>query len=318
MNRYHSIIILLILIILSISGSVVADSALILEIPEEVILSSQKFDLGDLGVIRGGSEADRKLLEKISLGSVPPPGQVRIFSRTYLQLLLNNYTFTKRPDLQMGNQVTVRAEAFCLQRSAIERVVWDLVQTTRVDGVERWIELENLPEVIWLPQGKWHIKAEPIGQIPLVGRALFKVTITDSGNSKDINVSGEVHAKAFIYRAIRNVPSRFSLKPEDFVLEKAELDGREFIGKLPDRIRSTTAIRKGKILFTKQFEESPLVNKGSIVTVIIKDGDFEINLTGIARTEGWLDQKILIMNPVSKKCFAGRVTGIDTVEVTMK
>jgi flagella basal body P-ring formation protein FlgA len=200
----------------------------------------------------------------------------------------------------------------------IETAIRELIEKAKVDGVERWIEIRNAPEEIWLPQGQWEISAETVSRLPLTGKALFKVSITNGSMKKDIHISGELHAKAFIYRAVYDIPGHQSLKPEDFSAEKVELRGQEYIGKLPERIRSTTRIRKGEILLEKQFEMAPLVNKDSTVTVLIRNTDFEIKLTGIARTDGWLDQKIIIMNPVSKKSFTGRVIGIDTVEVIAK
>lgn len=318
MNRCHSIVILLIIAILCLTAQVTADTEFILEIPDEVVLTGLKFNLSDLGHIRGGTEDDRRLLETISLGSVPPPGKVRVLNRSYLQFILRRHAFTEPPVLQMGKQVIVRADAYCLEPAVMEAAIRNLVDQSNIAGVERWVEFHKMPETLWLPQGDWKIKAETIGQLPLTGKALFKITVTQGDITKDINISGEIHAKAAVYRAVRDLPTHTTLKPEDFLREKVELTGREYVERLPEQVRSTTVIHKGTVLTEKHFEKIPLVHKGSEVTVIVKNVGCEIRLTGIARTDGWLDQKIVIINPVSKKSFSGIVTGMGTVEVTVK
>jgi flagella basal body P-ring formation protein FlgA len=287
----------------------------VLEIPERVIVPGPKIYLSDLGLIRNQSQTDALDL-RIDLGPAPYPGQVRVFSRDYLGLILKQKGFNQALDIEMGNQVEIRVESTCITAAQLEAAIQKELSQDNLFIVKRWIELRNLPAETWLNKGEWQIKASPLGDLPLVGTAIFRLTLTKDDEIKTINASGKLRALGRVYQATRDISRHSLINEADFQLIETELtSGKEFLGKIPQDIRSTKLIQKGRILETNSIQSVPLATKGNFVNVIVAGGNVAIKMTGIAGKDGWLGDRITIHNPTSKKVFQGRVIGPNLVEV---
>ncbi|NLW46465.1 MAG: flagellar basal body P-ring formation protein FlgA [Firmicutes bacterium] len=295
--------------------SVKADNIPVLEIPEQVIVPGPKIYLSDLGSIRNPSPAEGLDLT-VDLGPAPYPGRVRVFSRDYLGLILKQKGFNQALDIQMGNQVEVRVESTCITAAELEAAIQKELSQDNPFIIRRWIELRNLPAETWLNKGEWQIKASPLGELPLVGTAIFRVTLTKDNEIKTINASGKLRALGRVYQATRDISRHSLINEAAFQLIETELtNGKEFLGKIPQDTRSTKLIQKGRILEINSMQSVPLVTKGNYVNVIVADGKVAIKMTGIAGKDGWLGDQIAIHNQTSKKVFQGRVIGPNLVEV---
>ncbi|HOP74287.1 MAG TPA: flagellar basal body P-ring formation chaperone FlgA [Bacillota bacterium] len=307
-------------VLLIVAGSPVqAEAPFMVEIPDEVVVSGSRFGLSDLGKITGGTEADRKLLESISFGTPPAPGQTRVFERKYLQLIVSGYRFQQIPELKMGERVTVRTAAVRISGPQLQAAIDRLIAKGKPGIVERWVELRNVPSNIWLAPGNWDVQAAPVGDLPLVGSAVFKVIITNGSETKTLHISGRIRAKALVYRSKRLLPRHTLLNEDEFEQITMELrTGKEFIGELPNYYRNLTVIREGDILLGHQIEEAPLVMKDQPVIMVVRHENFEIRIMGTACADGWMGDAIKIINTSSKKIVTGRVIDKDTVEVIVQ
>jgi flagella basal body P-ring formation protein FlgA len=314
MARYFQVFWLIIIL----TGGLVsakADIIPIFEIPECVIVPGPKIYLSDLGSVRNPSQADGLDLT-VDLGPAPYPGQVRVFSRDYLGLILKQKGFNQALDIQMGNQVEVRVESTCITAAQLEAAIQKELSQDNPFIIKRWIELRSLPAETWLNKGEWQIKASPLGDLPLVGTAIFRLSLTKDNEIKTINASGKLRALGRVYQATRNISRHSLINETDFQLIETELtNGKEFLGKIPQDTRSTKLIQKGRILETNSIQSVPLVTKGNFVNVIVAGGNVAIKMTGIAGKDGWLGDRIAVHNPTSKKVFQGRVIGPNLVEV---
>lgn len=288
----------------------------VLEIPERVIVPGPKIYLSDLGSLRHQSQTDDLDLT-VDLGPAPYPGQVRVFSREYLGLILKQKGFNKPLDIQMGEQVEVRVDSTCITAAQIEAAIQKEIVQDNPFIIKRWIEFRNLPDETWLSKGEWQVKASPLGELPTVGTAVFRVTLTKDTEIKTINVSGKIRALGRVYQSTRDISRHSLINEHDFQMIETELtSGREFLGRLDSKNRSTKLIQKGQILEANHIQPVPLVAKGNIVNVIITDGNILIKMTGVAGKDGWLGDRITVQNPASKKVFQGRVSGPNLVEVS--
>ncbi len=288
----------------------------VLEIADRVIVPGPKIYLSDLGTIHYASETERMDL-RVDLGPAPYPGQVRVFSRDYLGLILKQKGFNENLNIRMGTQVEVRVESTCITASQVEAEIRKALPQNETFIVKKWIELRNLPAETWLSKGEWQINASPLGELPRVGTALFRVTFSKGNELRTTNVSGKIRAIGQVYQAVRNINRHSLINDTDFRVMEIELtNGQEMLGRLPQNIRSTRLIKEGDILETDHFQPLPLVTKDNFVNVIVKGGNVAIKMTGIARKDGWMGEQILIYNPDSKKQFQGRVIGRNLVEVT--
>ncbi|HOJ78169.1 MAG TPA: flagellar basal body P-ring formation chaperone FlgA [Bacillota bacterium] len=302
---------------------ILASPALKIEIPEVVEIVSDKIYLGELGRVSGGTEQERERLKKVQLGAAPLPGIERRLSRSYIMSILRQYYFDIKvqPVLQMADQVIVRVASSKISAAEIRTKIEQLFPAVDPQYyLERKIELRNLPDEIWLRKADWDIKAEVIGSLPEIGTALFKVTIQSSTEPpKIINVSANIKVIAKVYQAKRLINLKSVLTEEDFEAVTLELKtGKEYIGQFPLQMRNKTVLLEKQILSRHQIEPVPLVWRGNEVNVRLVAENFEIKITGIADEDGWLDDRIVIINPVSKKTFKARVIGVNTVEVTLQ
>lgn len=289
----------------------------ILEIPDRVIVPGPNIYLSDLGSIQNHSVTERFNLA-VDLGPAPYPGQVRVFSRNYLKLILEQKGFNENLDIKMGKQVEVRVESTCITAAQVKEAIEQTLPPSTPSILKRWIEFRNIPAETWLSKGEWQIKVSPVGKLPQVGSVVFRVTFTKENELKTINVSGKIRALARVYQAARDIKRHSLISPSDFKLVEAELtNGQELLGKLPQNIRSTQLLKKGKILETDHFQPLPLVMRGNFVNVLVKSDNIIIRMVGIAQKDGWLGDQILIANPSSKEKFQGRVISENLVEVTL-
>lgn len=311
-------IILLISILTCGLGNVRAADIPVLEIADRVIVPGPKIYLSDLGMIQNPATAKRLNL-KVDLGPAPYPGQVRVFSRDYLGLILKQKGFNENLDIRMGKQVEVRVESICITAAQVEAAIAEVLPSNDPFIIKKWIEFRNVPAETWLSKGEWQIEASPLGDLPPVGPVVFRVTFKKNNESKTINVSGKIRALGRVYQSNRDIGRHAMINgTEDFKLVEIELiNGQEMLGRLPQKIRSTKLIKKGDILEKDHFQPLPLVTKGDFVNVIVKDGNIAVKMTGIAVKDGWMGDQILIINPNSKKKFQGRVIDRNLVEVTL-
>lgn len=77
------------------------------------------------------------------------------------------------------------------------------------------------------------------------------------------------------------------------------------------------ALRRGEIIFESYFDDLPLVKGGETVRVIAKVGNVKVETMGIAKSNGHLNEIIMIVNPASGKLFHGKVIrkGVVAVEI---
>lgn len=289
------------------------------EIPASVIVSGPKVCFNDLGTIREGQSDVSECLKQVKLGSAPAPGIVRNFSRNYLNSIIRQYNLPVTIYLQMGEQVAVKSLAACIRRAEIEQTIQNLFTEKKPHLISKWVELHNIPEMLWLNRGEWKIEVLPIGNPSEVGNALFRVVLTKENESRILNISGKIRATALVYRAIRNITYQALINTTDFELVEMELQsGKELIGEIPSQMRSIKAIKQGEFLRTDWFQPIPLVLRNQEVKVVVRDENVVIKILGVAKVDGWLGDEILINNPDGHKTFKARVTGKGIVELNIQ
>jgi flagella basal body P-ring formation protein FlgA len=290
------------------------------EIPETVAVNGPNVCFNDLGVIKEDTPGRAGyFLKQIDLGPAPAPGQVRILGREYLNSIIQQYKMPFSIHLEMADQVTVKANAICIQKSQLEQAIQNLFSEKKPHLLKKWVEVQNMPESLWVSQGKWEIEASLVGNPGEVGNGLFKVALTKGSENRILNICGKIRARALVYRAIRDIPRQASLDPTDFELIEAELqNSKELISEFPAKIRATKLIKQGEILRSEWFQPIPLVCKDQEVTVIARDENVGVKMVGLAKMDGWRGDMIPIINPVSHKTIKAKVTGNGLVELNIQ
>jgi flagella basal body P-ring formation protein FlgA len=305
---------------LGLAGAVSAGQAaepLILEIPEQVTVAGPKITIADLGRLQGANRAERDFLNSLELGLAPLPGQTRFFTRRYLEFILKQQRGHRFPTLLMGPQVAVRLETTAIAGSVIAAAVNRLLPSPAPGVIKQWVQLQNLPETVWLPKGKWRIEATAVNERLALGTNIFKVELVGETESRIINLTGTVHQIAMVYRAKQSIIAKMQLNAENFdKIERELTSGREYTGDFPKGYRNIRSLRQGQVLLAEMLQPLPQVSNGSEVQVIFREGGIQIMLNGFAKQDGWSGEWITIINPVSKKEFQGRVVGSGVVEIS--
>jgi flagella basal body P-ring formation protein FlgA len=94
------------------------------------------------------------------------------------------------------------------------------------------------------------------------------------------------------------------------VPEGAMTDLQEVIGKRPRR-----SISSGTPLHARLLEAPPVIQKGSVVTVLINTPTLSVVMQGQAKEDGAVGEQIRVVNLASRKEIYGRVIDENTVRV---
>lgn len=292
---------------------------LILEVPAEVNVPGPKICMADLGRVEGADRREANLLRQLDLGKAPAPGQIRVFTRSYLQFLLKQQTGLRTPRLKMGAQVTVRVVAIGVGKEEILAALNRLLPK-RPEGVtKQWVEVSGIADTVWLGRGTYRVEAMAVGELPRLGPALFKVKLVGETDTKTLSLSGVIRKTAIAYRVKQLVKPLTTLEAGVFEPVEIELkSGREYTGAFPVNYRNTRLLRPGQLLEREVLQPVPWVARDQKVQVLLRGGGIEIKLTGIAKKDAWDGEQVTVLNPDSKQTFGGRVVGTNRVEVTFE
>jgi flagellar basal body P-ring formation protein FlgA len=76
-------------------------------------------------------------------------------------------------------------------------------------------------------------------------------------------------------------------------------------------------IPAGYPLTKKNLKQLPLVRRNQRVTLVLRQGAIEITMLGIAKSDGYMNDTINVLNPTSKKVVDAVVVSKDRVEITV-
>lgn len=88
-------------------------------------------------------------------------------------------------------------------------------------------------------------------------------------------------------------------------------DLRDVEGKVASRM-----IPAGTVLSKKNLKRSLLIKRNQNISLILKHGAIEISMLGVAKTDGYLNDTIKVINPSSKKIVDALVTGNNKAEIS--
>ncbi len=93
--------------------------------------------------------------------------------------------------------------------------------------------------------------------------------------------------------------------PRDVLTSREQLQGK----------RTKQLIRRGAVLYGSMFETQPVVQQGSVVTLLVKSGAVLVRTAAIVREDGLLGERIRVQQLGSNELFSARVVDAQTVEL---
>ncbi|MFQ3611822.1 MAG: hypothetical protein SNJ72_10060, partial [Fimbriimonadales bacterium] len=134
-----------------------------IQIAPMVEVRSERFQLGEIAQISGGTEPERTMLAQIELGASPLPGQARQFTRQQLLIRLRqNRIQPESLQIEMPATIRITRVGQAVQPNAIEKFAREQIQALTGHDLSDW-SLENPPRVAQLPEGEveWQVANPP-------------------------------------------------------------------------------------------------------------------------------------------------------------
>ena len=118
--------------------------------------------------------------------------------------------------------------------------------------------------------------------------------------------------------AKHNLVPQIAVDFNDFNLEERNLidcQRTPFSGNTQSGFKLKRKLNANDILFEDAVERQNLINRGTLVDVVVKKGYLTVNLKGTALTSGNLNETIQIKNLSNNKTFYGKIINANTVQV---
>jgi flagella basal body P-ring formation protein FlgA len=278
--------------------------------------------LGDVATIDTVSEFGKALLT-IPVANAPEPGETTYFRtaniKKYLstsQSLPDNIDWAGAPSIKVTRKGTfidstrmldIIAEYLRSQKDNLPLAIIHFVPTA-------------LPLPFTLPTGDLNYQVIPSNPGILNSSRFSIIFNVDDRVVKNMSVRGRVEAQANIITAATPVKKGTILEAhhlQEAVLDISDIKDPgfspdEFIGK-----KITRSISASTPITMSMVESLPVVHRGEKVKIVIQSGVMMLTATGLAHSDGKIDELIKVQNINSNKVIFGRVTAPGIVEVML-
>lgn len=290
-----------------------------IQVRENNLVKGETILLGEVADI----EADTFLtgvLKEISLGDSPKPGKVKPFEkRRILFLLQSRNLIHEGMNISCPDRVYVKRESQTIEEDQVkERVAAFLTERfgNRLLEIER-IKIRGLAPC---PAGEVELLVSGDNPVDRYGRlSLFIDVLVDGRRQDRIRITGTVAESKKIVCASRNLEKGETVLAQDLTLQRVNVfhvrgDVLEDPGAAAGK-KLKASIRKGSPLDPSDLMDTPLVEKGDIVTLVARKENLVIRTTGVIQEDGYADEMILVENISSGKTVRGFVRNASTIEV---
>lgn len=186
----------------------------------------------------------------------------------------------------------------------------------------RFVELVSyhIPENLYISENS-KIVVDRASSNTLCGNFPITLTVLDTSTNKrfkyiNLRVTTKVKMKVAIADYQLKRGDKISLSNVHFQVKEFNTLRRTPITlEQAKNIRAKSTINPGQIIFENSVEEIPIINKNELVSVIVKDEGFVMELKGIAKENGTFGKVIRVYNPDSRKIIKAKVIGNNKAEV---
>ncbi|MBL4902525.1 flagellar basal body P-ring formation protein FlgA [Desulfocapsa sp. AH-315-G09] len=176
----------------------------------------------------------------------------------------------------------------------------------------------ELPLPFTIPTGAVEIDVIPANPDVIGSRRFTLIYKVDGTIVKNISIRGKLKAMTPVAVLTQNVKRGSILHPNMVQLQTKDLgklrspctDLREVLGK-----RLTRSLRSGVVLDLSSIEFPPVIRKGQLVKILLRNKGLQLSATGISSMNGKQDQIIRVINAGSKKMIYCKVLSPGIVEV---
>jgi len=278
--------------------------------------------LGDIAKFNNTSELAQALSTQI-VGQSPAPGET-IFLRSIgiKQYLISTQSLPGNISWQGSPTVALKRAGLTIGPDRILNIIKNYIKDNKENLPEADISFlpSSLPIPFTLPVGK--LTYEVIPSHPgILGSSRFSMIFKIDGKVvKNMSVRGSVKAIANVVIASQSMSRGSVLHRKNLKVTKADIssipsscrDLSDLIGKKLKR-----HIKAGTPILLSMVKALPVVRSGERVKIIITSGSMILTATGLAYSDGQINQMIRVQNLRSRKIVYCRVAAPGLVEVLL-
>ena len=278
--------------------------------------------LGDVATIDTISETAKALLT-IPVANAPAPGEkVYLRSLNIKKYLSSSQTLPEDIEWMGAAAVELKRNGITINSKRMLDIIADYLRAQKDSlprAVIRFIPTSH-PLPFTLPMGKMSCDVIPSNPGILSSSRFSLIFRIDDRVVKNMSIRGRIEARANIITASIPLKKGTILKPHhlsDTVMDISEVKDpgfseEEFVGKKLKR-----SLRAGSPIKISMVESLPVIHRGEKVKIVVQSGSMLLTATGLAHSDGKVDDLIRVQNINSNKVVYARVAGPGIVEVIL-
>lgn len=287
---------------------------------EQAIVNSEIVLLGEVAQINSPALLKARL-DDLELGRAPLPGKTRTFKGAWIRSRLGAAGLPKDAAVEIPATVTIERASQVVTDEALQQFFTEYL-AEHLGGPGADYELSRFKARGNGPVVAGSVRLAPTSQPPrtLSGHVSISVMIEVDGKALQ-----RVDLSAWVDRFDQVLCAAESLAPNTVLTEQnLELQRRNITKVTGEVVRSTVAAvgkrlkqraAAGAMIFANMMEVQPLVEKGSLVTIVAESSSLYVRAAGVAMSAGGAGDQIVVQNISSKKDILARVLDDTTVRV---
>lgn len=276
--------------------------------------------LGDLVSFDENSALTSSLSSKV-IGRSPDPGKRLSLDSILVRDSIMRKSSLSRNTLWTGSRVVkVFRPGQKISSKQLVNAIDKYLKAQRHKLPKAKIEFQprSLPLPFMIQKGALDIEVIP-SHPSIIKSSRFSLIIRVDGKvRKNLSIQGKLKAMAPVVIVTESLQRGSILtqgNTKTIVKDLTEYDAphtdqRQILGK---RLKRT--LRANRVINAEDVEIPPMIRRGQVVKIIFYQGSLYLTATGIARSDGKLNQIIRVRNESSNKLIRGKVTAPGIVEV---
>ena len=263
-----------------------------------------------------------KALKSQIVGSSPDPGTVKtIDAREVIsKLIKKNHGNLAGINWKGSPLVAVSRESRTISSDLVLDIINDFIDQNRHRFPDA--EITFTPDTIPLPFAlqTGTLSWEVVPSSPeIIGSSRFSIIFkVDNKVRKNFSVRGSTEAVAETVVATRKIKYGEVIRADMVTQARKDISSTKNYARIPAEVLGSIAkrtIHQGTIIRSDSVELPPVIKRGEYVKITVNRGGLKLSATGIARSDGRLDEVIRVKNAQSNKLIYCRVQAPGHVEV---
>ncbi|MFH0781262.1 MAG: flagellar basal body P-ring formation chaperone FlgA [Pseudomonadota bacterium] len=259
-----------------------------------------------------------------SVCQAPAPGEAMVIhSQTIIQTLRYSNRSLPSDIIWSGSStIHISRQGILIGAEKIQAIIAEFLINNKKNLPQAEIKFipNSLPLPFFVPKGDLSYDIIPSHPGILGSSSLSIIFKVDDKVVKNMSVRGKMEALAKIVVAASTLRKGLILRPQHLnvaamdisEIASPELDFHALIG-----MQLTRSVATGSPVLGSMVDALPVVKRGQKVQIIIDTASLHLTATGLAYSDGKLDQMIKVQNINSNKTIQGRVAAPGVVEVTL-